>query len=166
MALIVGWCWKKKAMEVKLLYKTQRNLERSNEFLDKYKIRPEQMAFEEKVAAGAEAEVWKGYLKGHPYDKRVAIKKALPNPENIGAEKPVWSEREVNFLIKMEHERLVKFIGAGEIYDELFEEQVLCIVQEYLSGGSINNALWNKPLDSLTWDIKLQWAIDIAAGNS
>ena len=64
----------------------------------------------------------------------------------------------------MEHPQLVKFLGAGEIYDDRFNQEVLFIVQEYVTGGSINNALWNTPLDSLTWDTRLQWASDIAEG--
>ena len=96
----------------------------------------------------------------------MAIKKALPNPKTLGEERqaPVWNEREVNFLINMAHERLVKFVGAGELYDERFDQNVLFIVQEFASGGSINNALWNTRPESLTWNTRLQWASDIAEG--
>jgi len=151
---------------IDLLRKDKRVLEQGVDFLTNWKISAEQIRLEEKVASGAEGEVWSGFLEGHSYRDQVAIKKALPNPETLGEERkaPVWDEREVNFLIKMSHPHLVKFVGAGEIYDPRFGQQVLFIVQEFATGGSINNALWNTPLDSLSWDTRLQWANDIADG--
>ena len=38
------------------------------------------------------------------------------------------------------------------------------IVQEFLSGASINGPLWGTPRDSVTWTVKLQWLLDMANG--
>ena len=94
-----------------MLRKDNRELEQDNEFLAKYKLSAEQIKLEEQVASGAEGEVWSGRLEGHWYRERVAIKKALPNPETLGEERqaPVWNEREVSFLLKMEFPRFPKF---------------------------------------------------------
>jgi len=106
-------------------------------FLDQWRIKPAQLHFEKKLAAGAEGEVWRGRLLGHDRKGLVAIKKALPNPMSAGEAAPVWTEREVSFLMSMNHPQIVEFIGAGEIMDEKFGEHVPFIVQELMSGGSI-----------------------------
>jgi serine/threonine protein kinase len=33
-----------------------------------------------------------------------------------------------------------------------------------MSGGSLNNRLWNTPLESVSWDEKIRWALDAAEG--
>ena len=77
--------------------------------------------------------------------------------------KPVWDEREVSFMMAIQHERLVTFMGAGEVADERScGEPVLFMVQEYMSGGSIDRRLWDQPLDSLSDEHRLVWACDIA----
>ena len=86
------------------------------------------------------------------------------------------------------HPRLVKFIGAGltreypriehpnrfpskVIGNSFFvdqEEEVLFTVQEYLTGGSVDTALWHTPhggtTSPISWKVKLQWARDSAEG--
>jgi len=136
-------------------------------FLDQWRIKPAQLDFEKKLAAGAEGEVWRGRLLGHDRKGLVAIKKALPNPMSAGEAAPVWTEREVSFLMSMNHPQIVEFIGAGEIMDEKFGEHVPFIVQELMSGGSIDGCLWNpesSPRNSITWETRFTWLRDVAEG--
>ena len=91
--------------------------------------------------------------------------------------------------MSMQHECLVKFLGAGVMSEPeyglrvLFNVQVwVCLmpycclhqsasglssglvgcVQEFMSGGSLDRRIWDQPLSSVTWDEKLQWCRDTA----
>ena len=75
-----------------------------------WRIRPEELQFEVMVASGSEGQVWRGRFQG----STVAIKKAIAE-----VQVKVYDEAEVAFMIGLQHRRLVKFIGAGTIYDDL-----------------------------------------------
>jgi len=141
-------------------------LERENAYLSQAKLSPDQIEFGIKIAKGAEGEVWKGRLLGHSYKELVAIKRALPLLEDkAGEASAVFDEREVSFLLKMKHDRIVIFIGAGEMFVPEWDCTTLFIVQEFMSGGSIDGALWHPnptQRDSLSWKERVQWASDIA----
>ena len=51
----------------------------------------------------------------------------------------VWDEREVAFLMHIQHERLVRFIGAGVRNDPVNGLPQSFTVQEYMSGGSLDS---------------------------
>ena len=118
---------------------------------------------------------------------KVAIKRARPNPDELKQTNPVWDEREVSFMMRVKHPRLVTFLGAGEITDDrsrgckvLFMVQARLMpfgnamdesalgsitaefLQEYMSGGSIDKRLWGTSPSSLSWYHRLAWACDIA----
>ena len=117
--------------------------------------------------------MWRGRFQGTV----VAIKKA-----KVEVQAKVFDESEVRFMIGLQHNRLVKFIGAGQIWDDLnqgdvvfsvqaillhrygmsFLSHFVVVAQEFLSGGSLDNHLWDKPIQSVDWAQKLQWAVDTA----
>ena len=66
--------------------------------------------------------------------------------------------------MNLRHERIVSFIGAGQIFDKTLAQNVSFSVGEYMSGGSIDRRLWDTPYHSITWDEKLVWAADICEG--
>ena len=90
-------------------------------------------------------------------------------------------------MMSMQHECLVKFLGAGVLSEPthglrvLFNVQVRVLhamlllkpvfsrserrvgfAQEFMSGGSLDRRIWNQPLCSVTWGEKLQWCKDTA----
>ena len=83
----------------------------------------------------------------------------------------VFLSPEVSFLMTMKHERIVKMYGAGTSInkDKNGEGNVHFVVQEYMSGSSIDRILWN-PNRGLDWDsnwkIRLTWACDVAEATS
>jgi len=109
------------------------------------------------IAQGSEGAVYRGTLRGST--EVVAIKKA--RFETMTDE---WDEPEVAFLMSLQHERLVKFIGAGHMFDEKNEGNVLFSVVEFMSGGALHSRLWGEPLDSVTWQERIRWASDAAEG--
>lgn len=123
-------------------------------FLRNWRIKEGDIKWKERLAQGSEGEVWLGSLSGH--EKPVAIKKA----HFTGGEKTnTWDEREVAFLMYLKHPRLVVFVGAGQCDAKGIDEQVVFVVQEYMSGGSIDKPLWGTARHTLTW---LTWACDVA----
>jgi len=116
-----------------------RALQFENRYLRDWRIPCENITFDRRLAAGTEGEVWTGKLHGHLGE--VAIKRALLNPVTMDEENAtaVWDEREVSFMMSIQHPRLVTFLGAGEIADERSHGYpVLFMVQEFMSGGSID----------------------------
>ena len=70
---------------------------------------------------------------------------------------------QVAFLMGMQHDRVVTFIGAGEMpHPSDPSIPILFTVMEYMSGGSLNYRLWDKPHQSVTWRERLTWALDTA----
>jgi len=59
---------------------------------------------------------------------------------------------------------VVKFLGAGLLEDANTGEELLFMCQEFVSGGSIDRALWGTEFESITWQQRVQWACDIAEG--
>merc|ERR1712072_1486296 len=66
--------------------------------------------------------------------------------------------------MNMKHERIVKFIGAGSIMHPQLQDPVLFLVQEFMSGGSLDKRLWHTPLSSVSWTERMQWLSDVAEG--
>jgi len=67
-------------------------------------------------------------------------------------------------MMSIRHDKLVKLIGAGEMMDPKLQTRVLFTVSELMSGGSLDNRLWDTPMESVTWQERVQWACDIAEG--
>jgi len=67
-------------------------------------------------------------------------------------------------MMGVEHQRIVKFLGAGEMHDDSTHIDTLFTVQEFMAGGSLDTRLWGEPLQSVTWLERLTWACDVAEG--
>ena len=132
------------------------------------------------------------------YIGTVAIKMATGIGSTFDAlHDPIWKEAEVSganarscadlncglcpAMMSMQHECLVKFLGAGVMSEPeyglrvLFTVQVFALdaycfldqsyfrcAQEFMSGGSLDRRIWDQPLCSVTWKEKLQWCKDTA----
>ena len=107
--------------------------------------------------------MWRGSVVG--ISGPVAIKKAKVY-DSLGDDDDdtvqPWDEREVSFMMGMTHERLVVFIGAGEMQDPRTGTTVLFQVVEFMEQGSLDKIVWNTSRDSVTWSRRVQWACDIA----
>ena len=78
---------------------------------------------------------------------------------------------EVDVMMKLRHPRIVAFLGAGEVVDEvLYEDEEprrgVFVVLEYVPGGDLKHVLQRAYRDpeSLPWPTRLQAALDIADG--
>ena len=111
---------------------------------------------EEKIAQGAFGEVWKGAL----HDRWVvAIKKLFPTASSASqtakilsskkkkksglrsrksaGKSELFKDKEIRFLMRTRHERLVMFLGCG-----ISENDSCFLVTEFMDGGSLDRALW------------------------
>jgi len=110
---------------------------------------------EQLLASGAAGEVWKGTYCSR---WKVAVKKMHNDEMNLD------NDKEVNFLRRARHNRLVMMIGCGT-----FEENSrgrtggVFIVLEYMERGSLDTLIWNND-GSLSWDTRLQLMEDVAEG--
>ena len=156
--------------QLELTAMKQEELERQRQelaFEKDWRVNPDDLSYDEKLATGAEGQVWRGSWRHGQKRQTVAIKRVMPGADETGRPKSsaVWDEREVAFMMAIQHPRVVRLLGAGEVADELsLGEPALLLVQEFMSGGSIDRVLWNSEPTSLPWDVKLTWASDIAEG--
>ncbi|XVF09112.1 hypothetical protein REPUB_Repub07fG0063000 [Reevesia pubescens] len=86
----------------------------------------------------------------------VAVKKL--KPEGFQGHKEWLSE--VNYLGQLHHPNLVKLIGY------CLEDENRLLVYEYLSKGSLENHLFRRGTQPLSWAIRIRVAIDAARGLS
>uniref|UniRef100_J3LJL9 non-specific serine/threonine protein kinase n=1 Tax=Oryza brachyantha TaxID=4533 RepID=J3LJL9_ORYBR len=84
----------------------------------------------------------------------VAVKKL--NPESVQGLHE-W-QSEVNFLGRLVHPNLVKLLGYCR------EERELLLVYEFMPRGSLENHLFRRALDPLSWSLRLKIAIGAARG--
>ncbi|CAN6481609.1 unnamed protein product [Victoria cruziana] len=118
---------------------------------DNWEIDPRLLKFENKVASGSYGDLYKGSYCGQD----VAIK--VLKPERVSAQMQREFEQEVFIMRKVQHENVVRFIGACT------KPPSLCIVTEFMSGGSVYDFLHKRKgvfkLPSL-----LKVAIDVSKG--
>ncbi|WCJ44714.1 Protein kinase superfamily protein [Euphorbia peplus] len=84
----------------------------------------------------------------------VAVKKSNPDSSQ-GLEE--W-QSEVKFLGKFSHPNLVKLLGY------CWEEKQFLLVYEYMQKGSLENHLFRRGAEPLSWDIRIKIAIGAAQG--
>ncbi|CAN4123102.1 unnamed protein product [Withania somnifera] len=84
----------------------------------------------------------------------VAVKRSNPDSEQGLKE---W-QAEVKFLGKFSHPNLVKLIGY------CWEEKTFLLVYEHMQKGSLENHLFRKGTETLSWDTRLKIAIGAARG--
>ncbi|KAL8098406.1 serine/threonine-protein kinase STY46-like [Apium graveolens] len=118
---------------------------------DVWEIDPQQLKFEGKVASGSYGDLYKGTYRS----QEVAIK--VLKVERVNAEMQREFAQEVYIMRKVRHKNVVQFIGACT------KPPSLCIVTEYMSGGSVYDYL-HKHKGTFKLPSLLKVAIDISKG--
>ncbi|KAL3505445.1 hypothetical protein ACH5RR_035286 [Cinchona calisaya] len=120
---------------------------------DVWEIDAKLLKFEHKIATGSNGDLYKGSL--HSQDVAIKILNAEHLDENVRRE----FAQEVYILRKVRHKNVVQFIGACT------RPPLLCIVTEYMRGGSIYDFL-HKKNGVLKLPAVLKVAMDVARGMS
>ncbi|KAL3613920.1 Serine/threonine-protein kinase sty46 [Castilleja foliolosa] len=118
---------------------------------DVWEIDPQFLKFESKVASGSYGDLYKGTYRS----QEVAIK--ILKTERLNTELQKEFAQEVYIMRKVRHKNVVQFIGACT------RPQNLCIVTEYMSGGSVYDYL-HKQRGTFKLPALLKVAIDVSKG--
>ncbi|KAL0454049.1 UNVERIFIED_CONTAM: Serine/threonine-protein kinase STY46 [Sesamum latifolium] len=118
---------------------------------DVWEIDPQYLKFESKVASGSYGDLYKGTY----CSQEVAIK--ILKAERLNTELQKEFAQEVYIMRKVRHKNVVQFIGACT------RPPNLCIVTEYMSGGSVYDYL-HKEKGSFKLPALLKVAIDVSKG--
>ncbi|KAK4405377.1 Serine/threonine-protein kinase STY46 [Sesamum angolense] len=118
---------------------------------DVWEIDPQYLKFESKVASGSYGDLYKGTY----CSQEVAIK--ILKAERLNTELQKEFAQEVYIMRKVRHKNVVQFIGACT------RPPNLCIVTEYMSGGSVYDYL-HKQKGSFKLPALLKVAIDVSKG--
>jgi len=136
-------------------------------YLENWRIDEADITVGKLLATGGEGSVYRGKLRHRNRSEDLVVAIKVWTPQFQPSISNVWQEDEVEFLMAVPFERLVEFIGCGEMqhpnpmYDG--ERTQFCVL-EYMNGGSINQRLWNKPRDTVSDKERFDWARDIAQG--
>ncbi|KAL6546144.1 Serine/threonine-protein kinase sty46 [Orobanche gracilis] len=122
-----------------------------NDGTDVWEIDPQFLKFESKVASGSYGDLYKGTYRS----QEVAIK--ILKTERLNTELQTEFAQEVYIMRKVRHKNVVQFIGACT------KPPNLCIVTEYMSGGSVYDYL-HKQRGTFKLPTLLKVAIDVAKG--
>ncbi|XP_021998279.1 serine/threonine-protein kinase STY46 isoform X1 [Helianthus annuus] len=122
-----------------------------NDGTDEWEIDPKFLTFDHKVASGSFGDLYKGTYRS----QEVAIK--MLKAEHITTNMQQEFAQEVYIMRKIRHKNVVQFIGACT------EPSNLCIVTEFMSGGSVYDYL-HKQKGTFKLPILLKVAIDISRG--
>lgn len=122
-----------------------------NDGSDVWEIDSKVLKFEYKIATGSNGDLYKGTLRS----QEVAIKVLKIEHLSEGVQREF--AQEVYILRKVRHKHVVQFIGACT------KPPLLCIVTEYMSGGSVYSFL-HKKKGYLKLPAVLKVAIDVARG--
>ncbi|KAF8022645.1 hypothetical protein BT93_F0227 [Corymbia citriodora subsp. variegata] len=123
----------------------------SSEGKDVWEIDVNVLSFEKIIASGSHSELYKGTF----LSQDVAIKVLVTEHLNKAMQQEF--AQEVYIMRKIRHRNIVQFIGACT------RSPRLCIVTEYMSGGSLFDFL-HKQNDVLKLSTVLRLAIDISKG--
>ncbi|XP_031406598.1 probable serine/threonine-protein kinase PIX13 [Punica granatum] len=113
------------------------------------------------LGEGGFGKVFKGWVEENTYAPSrvgigipIAVKKSSPDsPQGLRE----W-QAEVKFLGKFSHPNLVKLLGY------CLEDRQFLLVYEYMQKGSLENHLFRKGAEPLSWDVRLKIAIGAARG--
>ncbi|XP_076932057.1 serine/threonine-protein kinase STY46-like [Bidens hawaiensis] len=122
-----------------------------NDGTDEWEIDPKFLRLDHKVASGSFGDLYKGTYRS----QEVAIK--MLKAEHITTTMQQEFAQEVYIMRKIRHKNVVQFIGACT------EPSNLCIVTEFMSGGSVYDYL-HKQKGTFKLPILLKVAIDISRG--
>ncbi|KAI5668851.1 hypothetical protein M9H77_18704 [Catharanthus roseus] len=120
---------------------------------DVWEVDSKLLRFEHKIATGSNGDLYKGTY--HSQDVAIKVLKA----EHLNANMQREFAQEVYILRRVRHKNVVQFIGACT------RPPLLCIVTEYMSGGSVYDFL-HKKKGVLKLPSVLKVAIDVARGMS
>lgn len=120
---------------------------------DVWEIDAHHVKFECKIASGSYGDLYKGTY----YGQEVAIK--ILKPERLNSELQKEFAQEVYIMRKVRHKNVVQFIGACT------RSPNLCIVTEFMSGGSVYDYL-HKKKGVFKLPALLKVAIDVSKGMS
>ncbi|KAG9147490.1 hypothetical protein Leryth_007295 [Lithospermum erythrorhizon] len=120
---------------------------------DVWEIDPQLLKFEYKIASGSYGDLYKGTY----CSQEVAIK--ILKAERLNTDMQKEFAQEVYIMRKVRHKNVVQFIGACT------RPSNLCIVTEYMSGGSVYDYL-HKQKGTFKLPSLLKVAIDISKGMS
>ncbi|CAN6688193.1 unnamed protein product [Malus baccata var. baccata] len=135
-----------------VLIKTEPDhLEIPNDGTDVWELDPRQLKFGNKVASGSCGDLYKGTY----CTQEVAIK--VLKPESVSPDMLKDFAQEVYIMRKVRHKNVVQFIGACTKHPSL------CIVTEYMSGGSVYDYL-HKQKGVFKLPSLLKVAIDVSKG--
>ncbi|KAK9666747.1 hypothetical protein RND81_14G208100 [Saponaria officinalis] len=127
------------------------HVEIPNDGTDVWEIDPRLLKFENKVASGSYGDLYKGTY----CSQDVAIK--ILKAERINTDLQKEFAQEVYIMRKVRHKNVVQFIGACT------KPPSLCIVTEFMSGGSIYDYL-HKHKGTFKLPSVLKVAIDVSKG--
>ncbi|KAB2602637.1 serine/threonine-protein kinase [Pyrus ussuriensis x Pyrus communis] len=127
------------------------HLEIPNDGTDVWELDPRQLKFGNKVASGSCGDLYKGTY----CTQEVAIK--VLQPECVNPDMLKDFAQEVYIMRKVRHKNVVQFIGACTKHPSL------CIVTEYMSGGSVYDYL-HKQKGVFKLPSLLKVAIDVSKG--
>ncbi|KAI3745247.1 hypothetical protein L1987_58356 [Smallanthus sonchifolius] len=122
-----------------------------NDGTDEWEIDPQFLTLDHKVASGSFGDLYKGAYRS----QEVAIK--MLKAEHITTNMQQEFAQEVYIMRKIRHKNVVQFIGACT------EPSNLCIVTEFMSGGSLYDYL-HKQKGTFKLPVLLKVAIDISRG--
>ena len=128
-----------------------------------WKLQWDEIKLNKKIGEGVAGEVFVGLLHGN---MKVAVKTIKDSSENA-----IQDEKEISFMRRCRHPRLVMFLGYGKM-----TKGDVFLVLEFLSHGGMDAQIWRKNLDpeentlsrddkaAPSWKNRLQWLLDIASG--
>ena len=102
------------------------------------------------IGLGATSEVYLGNYKGLD----VAVKKIKIKEINDNFYKEY--QNEISILTAVNHPNLVIFLGT------MIEDNYLCIITEYCEGGTLYDLLYKKNNIEISWNLKLNFLIQIS----
>ncbi|KZV39347.1 hypothetical protein F511_17539 [Dorcoceras hygrometricum] len=126
-------------------------LEIPTDGIDVWEMDPNLLKFEYKVASGSYGDLYKGIY----CSQEVAIK--ILKAERLNAELQKEFAQEVYIMRKVRHKNVVQFLGACT------RPPNLCIVTEYMSGGSVYDYL-HKQKGTFKFPSLLKVAIEVSRG--
>ncbi|KAI9128757.1 hypothetical protein K1719_000240 [Acacia pycnantha] len=107
--------------------------------------------FEVAIGKGGFGIVYRGELKDR---NQVAVKMLSPS----SSQGPREFQTEAELLMTIHHRNLVSFIGYCD------DDNKMALIYEYMANGNLKNSLSDKNSNSLTWQKRLEIAIDAGQG--
>eukprot|EP00939_MAST-03C_sp_MAST-3C-sp1_P004823 g4823.t1 len=121
-----------------------------------WQLKWEEIDLREKIGEGVAGEVWNGRLRG---SLTVAVKTIK---DSEGCKEKSSDDKEIAFMRRCRHPRLVLFLGYGRIKNK----GDIFIVLEHMNKGGMDRFLWRRTEQEKapTWTQRIRWLRDVAEG--